>query len=66
MGRKPSLCLCKKNRVVIKLILYDKYSLARFSRFHDRQAHDWDARTIELRATGKFCRHKEFSVATYI
>ena len=33
-GQKPSFCLCKKNRVVIKLILYDKYSLERFYRFH--------------------------------
>ena len=34
LSRKPSLYICKKKRVVIKLILYDEYILVSFSRFH--------------------------------
>ena len=33
LGRKPSFCIHEKKRVVIKLILYDEYVLASFSRF---------------------------------
>ena len=33
LGRKPSFYIHKKKRVVIKLILYDKYILASFTGF---------------------------------
>ena len=33
LGRKPSFCIHKKKRVVIKLILFDEYILASFLGF---------------------------------
>ena len=33
LSRKPSFCIHKKKRVVIKLILYDEYVLASFPGF---------------------------------